>query len=334
MESVAAPSRRAWLQFLRHWGISLASFIGGLLTLFVFRREVTQVRWVIGYLLLLWLLFAVMAQSRQALEARGRKLVVTAADYLIQTLYHGVLLFMLPVYWASTTLTSTNVVFLGVLVILALLATFDPWYRAVAHPFPWISYLFLLVSIFGTLNLALPLVGVAPGLALLLAAWMTVVALTPTVRRVLSVPWMPALGAAALIGVAVAALAWAGRAWIPPVPMFIARATIMWDVGAVESLERQVADIRAEDLRQRGLVAYTAIYAPAGLKQAVSHVWRREGAVVDVVRLSPVHGGRLEGFRTFSRKTGFPPDPAGRWTVDVVTASDQLVGRLRFRVVP
>jgi hypothetical protein len=56
--------------------------------------------------------------------------------------------------------------------------------------------------------------------------------------------------------------------------------------------------------------------------------------VVDVVKLSPVHGGRREGFRTFSRKTGFPPDPVGRWTVDVVTASDQLVGRLRFRVVP
>ncbi len=51
-------------------------------------------------------------------------------------------------------------------------------------------------------------------------------------------------------------------------------------------------------------------------------------------KLSPVHGGRREGFRTFSRKTGFPADPVGRWTVDVVTGSDQLLGRLRFRVVP
>jgi hypothetical protein len=334
MEPPAEPSPRSWLQFLRRWGISLASFVGGLLTLFVFRREVTQVRWIIGYLLLLWLLFAVMAQRRQTLEARGRRLIVTAADYLIQTLYHGVLLFMLPVYWASTTLTSSNALFLGVLVVLALLATFDPWYRAVVHPFPWIGYLFFLVAVFGTLNLALPLVGVPPGLALLLAAWMTVVALTPTLGRVLTLPWLPALGAAALIGVAVAALAWAGRAWIPPVPMFLSRATMTWDVGSGEALEPQVGAIHAEDLRQRGLVAYTAIYAPAGLRQAVSHVWRREGAVVDVVRLSPVHGGRREGFRTFSRKTGFPADPVGRWTVDVVTASDQLVGRLRFHVLP
>jgi hypothetical protein len=202
------------------------------------------------------------------------------------------------------------------------------------HPFPWISYIFFLISIFGSLNLALPLVGVPPALALLLAAWMTVVALTPTLRQALAVPWLPGLGAAALIGVAVAALAWAGRGWIPPVPLFIARATMTWDVGTVESLEPNLGAIRAEDLRQRGLVAYTAIYAPGGLTQAVHHVWRREDKVVDVVRLSPVHGGRRGGFRTFSRKTAFPADPVGRWTVDVVTASDQLIGRLRFRVVP
>lgn len=327
------PSR-TWYPWLRQWGISVTSVVGGVLTLFVFRREVTHVRWIIGYLLLLWLVFAVLSQARQALEARGHRLIVTAADYLIQTLYHGVLLFMLPVYWASATLSSGNAVFLGVLVVLALLATFDPLYRAVVHPFPWIGYVFLLISIFGTLNLALPLVGVPPGLALLLAAWMTVVALTPTLRRALALHWLPGLGAAALIGVAVAALIWAGRGWIPPVPLFLARSTITWDVGTVESLEPTVGAIRAEDLRQRGLVAHTDIYAPAGLTQAVHHVWRREGRLVDVVHLSPVHGGRRGGFRTFSRKTAFPADPVGRWTVDVVTASDQLIGRLRFRVVP
>jgi hypothetical protein len=81
-------------------------------------------------------------------------------------------------------------------------------------------------------------------------------------------------------------------------------------------------------------VAYTAIYAPAGLLQPVEHVWRRNGETINRVALSPVQGGRREGFRTFSRKTSFPDNPAGRWTVDVVTASGQLIGRLRFRVVP
>jgi hypothetical protein len=39
--------------------------------------------------------------------------------------------------------------------------------------------------------------------------------------------------------------------------------------------------------------------------------------------------GRVPGY---SRKSDFPPDALGCWTVDVVTASGQLIGRLRFRV--
>jgi hypothetical protein len=66
----------------------------------------------------------------------------------------------------------------------------------------------------------------------------------------------------------------------------------------------------------------------------VAHVWRLRGRIVDVVPLTPVRGGRREGYRTFSRKTGFPLDPVGRWSVDVVTESGQLIGRLRFTVTP
>ncbi len=330
---IAAGWRR-WLPWLRQWGVSIASLVGGLLTLFVFRRELTHVRWVIGNLLLLWLLFAVLAQVRQTLEARGRRLVITAVDYLIQTLYHGVLLFLLPVYWASTTLTSMNAVFLGVLVALALLATFDPWYQALVHPLPWLGYVFFLVSIFGALNLAVPLIGAPPHLALIVSAWTAVVALTPVVCRARLWSWSLGLTVMMVVGMGVAALGYAGRAWIPPVPLFLARTAIAWDVVNVDSLEPVAGAISAAELRQRGLVAYTAIYAPGGLSQAVQHVWRRDGEIVNVVNLSPVRGGRREGYRTYSRKTAFPEDPTGRWTVDVTTSWGQLIGRLRFRVTP
>ena len=114
------------LAWARRWGVSVASLVSGLLTLFVFRRGLPHVRWIIGYLLLLWLLFAVLTQLRQALETRAQRFVVTAADYTIQTLYHGVLLFVIPAYYASATLTLVNALFLAALVPLALLATFDP----------------------------------------------------------------------------------------------------------------------------------------------------------------------------------------------------------------
>jgi len=323
----------AWIA---EWGVSFASLTGGVLTLFVFRRGLPNVAYLVGYLLLLWLIFAVLVELRQPLAESGRRsgrLVVTAADYTIQTLYHGLLLFVLPAYWASTTLTSRNVAFLGLLVLLTLLATFDPWYRAIVHPRPWLGYVFFVVSIFAALNVALPLVGLPPFWALMASAFAASLAITPVVRRAGDRTWVGALRVTVALGVVAVALAAVGRAWIPPAPLFMARAAILWDVLDLDAIEALPTTLSAAEVRERGLVAYTAIYAPAGLRQSVSHVWRHRGRVIEVVSLAPVLGGRREGYRTYSRKTSFPEDSEGRWSVDVVTASGQLIGRLRFRIV-
>ena len=319
------------VRWLRRWGISCASLAGGFLTLFVFRRELPHAPWIVGYLLLLWLLIALSVQLRENFRAtRAGRLVLGAADYTIQTLYHGVLVFLLPAYWASTTLDSPNVAFLSVLAILVLLATFDPWYRALAEWTTVVTDVFFFVSAFAALNVALPLVGVPPFWAMLLAAWTAVVGLAPALRRSRRWPWRRALKSTALAGLVVAALAFAARGGIPPAPLFVARAALARDVAAGEPVDELGTSLSAEDLR--GIVAFTAVYAPAGLHQPISHVWRREGRVVSVVKLSPLHGGRREGFRTFSRKTVLPSDAEGRWSVDVITDSGQLIGRLRFRV--
>lgn len=321
--------------WLRRWGISLASLVGGLLTLFVFRRDLPDAAWIIGYVLLLWLVVAVITQVRGVLEARGHHRVVGAAHYAIQTLCHGILLFLLPAYWASSTATSVNAVFLGVLVVLALVATFDPWYRVLVQSYPWATAVFLLVSIFGALNVALPLVGMRPQGALVASAFLAVLALTPTVRRARAWPWLRTLGLMTLAALLGAWAASAGRAWIPPAPLSLGRGTMVRAVVDGNPVGVFRGPISVADLRENGgLVAYTPIHAPVGLHQPVAHVWRLRGRVVDVVSLSPVRGGRREGFRTYSRKTWFPPDPVGRWSVDVVTESGQLIGRLRFRITP
>ena len=324
----------AWLA---EWGLSLGSLTGGVFTLFFFRRGLPNVAWIVGYLLLLCLVFALLVEMRQPLADSGRRagrLVITAADYTIQTLSHGLLLFVLPAYYASATLTSLNVFFLLLLVAMALLATFDPWYRAIVHPRPWLGYVFFVVSIFAALNVALPLVGLPPYIALLASAFAASIAVTPVVRRASGRPWRAALRATVALGVIAATLAAVGCVWIPPAPLFMARAAIMWDVIDLDAIEALPPIISAGEVKQRGLVAYTAIYAPAGLRQRVNHVWKHKGQVGEVVGLSPVLGGRREGYRTYSRKTSFPAEPEGRWSVDVVTASGQLIGRLRFRVVP
>ncbi len=325
------------LAWLTEWGVSFASLTGGLATIFFFRRGLPHAAYLVGYLLLLWLVFALLVAIRQPLADSGRRagrFVIHAADYTIQTLYHGLLLFVLPAYYASTTLTSLNVFFFLLLVAMALLVTFDPWYRVLVQPRPWLGYTFFVVSIFAVLNVALPLVGVPPYIGLLISAFAASLSVTPVVRRSSGRGWRAALRVTVAIGAVAATLVAVGRAWIPPAPLFMARAAIMWDVLDLDAIEALPPVVKAEEVRQRGLVAYTAIYAPAGLRQRVSHVWRHKGRVIETVGLSPVLGGRREGYRTYSRKTSFPDDSEGRWSVDVVTASGQLIGRLRFRVVP
>ncbi len=327
--------RHRWLRWAEQWGVSAASLIGGLLALFVFRRGLPHVGWIVGYLLLLWLLFTVLTEVRQSLEARGRRMVITAADYTVQTLSHGLLLFILPGYYASTTLTSFNVWFFLLLVLAALLTTIDVWYRAAVLPRSWARHALLFFSLFAALNVALPLVGTPPILALLGSGALSAVALAPSFRRrgivTRAGAWLQA-GAFAVLAMAVL---WVLRSAIPPAPLHLARATVARSVRGLEPVDPVPGAVSAADLGQwGGLVAYTAVYAPAGLRQPIAHVWAKDGVPVTTIRLSPIRGGRAEGFRTYSRKSDFRADAAGRWSVDVVTASGQLIGRLRFTITP
>ena len=60
----------------------------------------------------------------------------------------------------------------------------------------------------------------------------------------------------------------------------------------------------------------------------------KDGRRIWRIALSPVLGGRKDGFRTYSRKTDLKTPYQGRYHVDVMTASGQLIGRLRFTVIP
>src|SRR5206468_3183311 len=104
----------------------------------------------------------------------------------------------LPVYWASTTLTSRNIVFFLVLAGLALLATFDPWFRAIVHPRPWAGAVFFFVCVFGALDVALPLVGFPPRFALMVSAGAGVIALAPALCMARKWPWRVSAAVSAL----------------------------------------------------------------------------------------------------------------------------------------
>ena len=328
-------ARYPWVGWVWRWGISLWSLALGLLTLFVFRRGLPHVGWIVGYLLLLWCLFAVLAELGGVLERRGRRLVVDAGEYVILSLCHNLLLFVLPAYYASATLTSVNGVFMAALAAVALVTAIDPVYRRLVHPRAWRRHVLFAFSVFAALNVALPLVGVRPILALAGSAALAVLALTPGLRQDGAVSWMKAHARAVALACLAVALVWYGRAVVPPAPLFLAHtvaARAVTDLTPVDVIHGSVSAVTVEEWGE--LAAYTAVYAPGGLRQAIQHVWSPNGVVIARIPLSPVSGGRAEGFRTYSVTRRLTPPIDGRYTVDVATVSGQLIGRLRFAVTP
>jgi hypothetical protein len=323
--------------WLGGWPISILSLALGVVALFVFRRGLPHVGWIVGYLLLLWLLFGLVTELRAPLLERGKRLVLTAADYTIQTLYHNLLLFVLPSYYGAATLDSPNVVFPALVAAGALITAIDPWYRLIVHPRPWLNHVLFGFSIFAALNVALPLVGVRPILALEGGAVLAALALAPAFRREGASGWLRAHGLALTAALVALMLVWSARTLVPPAPLFLARAVVARSVANLEPVEPvEGAALPAATVLEWGeLAAYTAVYAPAGVRQPIGHVWWRNRERVAYVALpTPVMGGRMQGFRTYSRYTELKAPVAGRYRVDVVTASGQLIGRLRFAVTP
>jgi hypothetical protein len=334
LHSVDLAVRSLRLHWLGRWGASICSLVLGTLTLFVFRRGLPHVGWIVGYVVLLWLLFALFSEWRAMFE-RGAPLMIDAGEYAIQTLCHNLLLFMLPAYFASATVTSPNVIALAVMVAAALVTAVDPWYRRLVRPRPWLHHALLVCSMFFALNVALPLVGVRPVLALEASAALATMALLPALRRRGLVSWKRAHAHAVVLAAGALVVAWWARALVPPAPLFLARTVAAHHVVDLEPVDVIAGSISAAAVAEWGeLAAYTAVYAPSGLHQEIRHVWSRDGVPFARITLSPVHAGRAEGFRTYSTTRNLKPPLAGRYSVDVVTASGQLIGRLRFTVTP
>jgi hypothetical protein len=255
-----------------------------------------------------------------------------ALDFTIQNLHQDLLLFLLPIYYAGTTLSSPNVLFLLVLVTAALLTTIDPWYQATILRYPWAGHALFAFGLFASLNIGLPLIRLRSAWALVLSAILSLLAMTPAIRRGFALSWRNATLGAALAAFLGATLLWSVRDWIPPGPLHLSAATFARSVERFEPVE-PIRKVSTADLQAwGGLVCYTAVSAPAGLREPIYHLWRKDGIQVARVALSPILGGRPGGYRTYSKRSDLGTDLAGRWTVDVLTAQGQLIGRVRLVV--
>jgi hypothetical protein len=302
-------------------------------------------RWLAVSLVLAWLLvvlvFRLFATAGpggvRAFEAGDAKtrLRFYVMTYALRNLYQGMLFFLLPFYWKSTTLDASNVWFVGLLGTCAVLSTLDIVFDRVLMRWRWVASVFHGITLFGCLNLVIPalfpdtrtlysLLGAAA--IAMLGFWTLHVTVRVLRKRAYLVMFVLSVSAAV-------SLAYAARAAIPPVPMYVSSAAVGPKQLADGRLAMEVKTLHPSVIQE--LVAVTDVVVPGGKGDRLRHVWRHDG--VEVHR-STEETSRIAGpkgtIRLRSSLTGndLPGNLLGPWTVDVETEDNQLVGRAEFDV--
>lgn len=317
--------------------LALFSFLSGVASFFLVNRQNRSAGIIAGVLLFSWLWLMLENLLTQKVAKRfGLEIPPALLRYGTQLIHQESLFFVLPFFLMTTTWISGQFLFTGLLAIAALISIIDPVY------YRWLAERRLLYMSFHTLALfavmltALPVIfqqstdetyQYAMGAAVVLAI--------PTLARLVpeGQKWLGMLRLFGMIVVLTTTL-WFARYWVPPATVWLTNVHVTPELeGNKRTPGKGIASLSARDLHQRGLYAYTAIRAPRGLREQVFHVWVHEGKEIQRIELD-VHGGRKEGYRTWTHKTRFPTEVVGDWQVQVVTEAGQMIGVVRFEVTP
>ncbi|MCK0716373.1 DUF5924 family protein [Chromohalobacter sarecensis] len=309
------------------------AFVIGLLGFFLVNRQ----QW-LGAVLALGLLVAwclLLAESllTRLLKFRGQPgLPRMVTTFIAQLIHQETLFFVLPFFLATTVWASGQAVFTLLLIGCGLLAILDPLYFGLAQRHRWLYFMFHAMCVFVVVLVTLPvMLQLTTGQSLILAIIAMAIFSVPSLINLMQPQglwrWLAMIGLIAVL----ASAAWMGRVWIPPATLWLSGSALSpgFDVGDREPRGESV--LTPSTLSGQGLYAYTAIRAPRGLREKIYHVWRHDGEVVDRIPLV-IRGGREQGYRAWTHKQNFPTGSQGRWQVDVMTATDQRIGTLRFRV--
>lgn len=174
--------------------------------------------------------------------------------------------------------------------------------------------------------------------ALLIAVAITVIAfwtIHMDLKMLRDRRWLALFGAtlAAALGIA-----YAGRAAVPPVPMYIAHGAVGPILLPDRRLGMEVHDLHPSVIDK--LIAITDVVVPGGKGDRLQHVWRLDGnevhrATERTLRVEPPSESKDKGtIRLRSGLTGgqLPAQLVGQWSIDVETQDGQLVGRVSFDV--
>ncbi len=310
------------------WALAL-----GILVMRLGAQHYAWLRVTILYIAFLWVTSLFVPGLVDVPEGRSRwrgrlRLVI---NYFHKNFYQQLLFFLLPIYYASATPWSPNLLFVGFLAVSALLSTLDVVYDRHLSVRRGLLAVFFAFNLFACINVMLPtLWSISNRFALPASAALAILAFATIRYRWRDLALFGVRMQVGLAGIALVLLVGLGRPLIPPAPLKV----LHTDFG--EGVDRRGLQVtRPVSALPPGwsgrLYAVTAVYAPLGLRDRLSHRWYQDGKLIYQSTSYALTGGRTEGFRLWTSGVVRSIGPEGRVRVDVRTEAGQLVGRAEIR---
>ncbi len=277
------------------------------------------------------IVFVIVAFSsimfRLYLHRDANGILTSLWDTALIFVLNNLLLFVLPFYLEATTFPSRNMVFVPLIVAMVVIASWFTLYLRLIARHPLRSSLFYAFTFFCVLNLLFPvLFGMGNILSLLvsggIAAGAAGLFIYPHIDMARSVKNGLVFFSGTLLFLF---LLWFGRSLIPPAPLKMTRSAACLGIEGYRPLA-PFRSARATETPE--VIFYSSIFAPRGLSEKIRHVWFHNGRRLFSVPLSEIHGGRKEGFGTWSRHTIL--EGPGRYVIEVWTQGGQLLGSGEF----
>ncbi len=327
----------AWLR--RHervlWGLhSLWALALGILVMWAGARSYAWLRVTLLYIVFLWATSLFVPALADHPGPRWRVWLRLALNYVTKNFYQQVLFFLLPLYYASATPWSPNMLFVALVAASAVLSTLDVVYDRHLSVRRGLTAIFFAFNLFACINVMLPaLWSLSNRVALPVSAGLAVVAFATIRYRFRDLARFEVRLQVGLAGIALVLLVALGRPIIPPAPLRV----LQTEFG--EGIDRRAFQVvhplgALEEGWTGRVYAVTSIYAPLGLRDRIGHRWYQDGRLIYASPYYTVEGGRLEGFRLWTSGLARAVRPGTRLRVDVRTEAGQLVGRAELSTGP
>jgi uncharacterized protein DUF5924 len=310
------------------WLHSLYALILGIGLMWLGKQNFTYLRVAVFYLSFIWLSSALLPKlftyrRFPLMWAPRLRLIV---NFLNKNLYQQMLFFVVPIYYASATLGSRNIVFVSLVCFSALLSTLDIVYDRHLAAKRLLTASFFAFNLFVLINVMLPIL------------WSVSNTLTTRVSGILAFIGFLTLGypaapsflrrVATLLCAAIlfTGLVELGRPFIPPAPLRIASVEFGTSFEP-QSLQMLVPITVLNAGNSLQLFGLTAIKAPLGLREKLRHRWYENGKAVYASSFHDIVGGRAAGFRLWTSYTFAGIAPGAIIQLDLETEGGQLIGR-------